>query len=342
MFEPCPITQILFSDYPVKLSLVRVDKRGSVVITAHDFLRLVEIVSLYNGYRHIYIQIQPRNIINKVVFDIDAGNLRDAYEDMRRLVEVFEEEKVPYVVAYSGRRGFHVYLITKRVEITETSTLALTLKSVISYYASRAELKHLDAETGYKIGGWIRLPGTIHPVTKHYAVLLSYEDVERGLSHIVELSKRPYCPRIEVRRMPPDPRDYVFRVPLPEYPVMGTPQDAISARIPQNIVKYLKEMIRPCVLQSVLVDNPTHFARTQFVTELCWLWFTEEDIVEIIEKLRWDDYDRRITLYHVKKICEKVRDGVLYPASCRSLQNRLMCLGQSCPYYPAYNYWWRL
>lgn len=342
MFEPCPITQILFPDYPVKLSLVKVGKRGSIVLTAYDFLRLVEIVSLYNGHRHIYIQLQPRNVINKVVFDIDADSLQDAYDDMRNLVEVFEEEKLPYVVVYSGRRGFHVYLITKRVEITETSTLVLTLKSVINYYSNKAGLKHLDAQTGYKIGGWIRLPGTIHPLTKHYAIPLTYEDIEKGLSHIIELSKRPYCPTIDFSRIPPDPRDYVLRVPLPEYMTAESPQDSISTTIPENIVKYLKQIIRPCVLQAVLVDNPTHFARTQFVTELCWLWFSEKDIVDIIEKLHWDDYDRRITSYHVRKICEKVRDRILYPASCRLLQNRLMCLGKSCPYYPFYNYWWRL
>ncbi len=343
MYLDCYLTNLLFPYYPTRLSLVLSDKRGSKVLTAYDYMRLKELAEIYNGYRHVYVRLHPANTYNKILFDIDASNLKEALEDARKLVSLLEEEKRPYIVVFSGAHGFHVYLLIKPFRVGQGTAQAV-FKSMVDYYAIQAGLKHLDTRTSHSPSFWVRLPNTVNLKSGLYAVYLSPRELlEKDIRSIKLMARRPRCPEYGevLKRMPVDAREYVFvnPTPLPERS-SSAELETLKAGVPSNIVKMIEGLVRPCVLQAVLTDNPTHFARTQFAIELCWLWFSVEEICNIIEKLKWDDYDRRITCYHVRKICEKVHVRLLYPASCRRLQREGLCLSEKCPYYPSMHYWW--
>lgn len=333
--QQCYLNHLLFPFYPTEVSLVR-NQDHAHVLRVFDQLRLLEIVRIYNGLAHIYTRLYPAGIINKVVFDIDAPDIETAIQDMASLASVFEEERLPYVIVFSGRKGFHVYLLTKMVKI-DKSMFRIVLKSVVDYYADAAQLRHLDAQTGYG-NGWIRLPNTIHIDSGRYATYVESYMVSAG--DVYEYSQRPRCPDLSsiLGREPPDPREYVALADLPEY--LPKPLPEIRAPELESVAEYLRRVVRPCIALHSLHDNPSHFIRTQLATELCWLWHSPQEICDIIEKLRWTDYSRRVTCYHVNKICDKVKQGLLHPASCHTLRERGYCIADKCPFYPRYWSWW--
>ena len=75
--------------------------------------------------------------------------------------------------------------------------------------------------------------------------------------------------------------------------------------------------------------EPAHEVRTDFVAELYWLGYSEDEVVEIIRKLNWKDFDEKLTRYHVHKIFEK---GLL-PMSCSKLRNFVKCVKCGWFYY---------
>lgn len=340
----CYLHSIIFSRFPRQMSIVVSPRRG-LVLRAHDIQRFYEIAHLYDGLGDVFTELYVHDggvHVDKIVFDIDGPDLEKAFIELLSLRGFLDRERMPYILVFSGSKGFHVYIPVKHF-VANDETARLAIKSMQDYIASSVGLRYYDKHLVGTTRHWIRVPGTRNMKSKRYSSFL--DPLVRELSRVYEASHTPICPdyRDVLSRRPPDPREYVGKTI--EYYEHNNPPPRPLITISHekgDVARFLEPLLRPCVYKWALTTEPSHFIRTQFALELCWLGFTEEEIVEIISRLNWEDYEERITRYHVRKICDKAKAGVLKPASCKTIRDKGYCLGEKCPFYPGYFYWWGL
>ena len=59
--------------------------------------------------------------VTQQFIDLDSEKLSNALHDCRKLIEWFEQEKLPYTVAFSGKKGFQINLVFKKPAIYDIS-----------------------------------------------------------------------------------------------------------------------------------------------------------------------------------------------------------------------------
>jgi hypothetical protein len=191
-------------------------------------------------------------------------------------------------------------------------------------------IKYVDRHSFGNLRMLVRIPGTLHPKTKKYCTYVDLDNI-RTANDILEWCLEHHVVNFGIKKLP-DVRelidiDYVPTRSDLEY----EPKQWGSHKIPSNVFYFLKNLIRPCVVNILMIDKePPHEVRTDLVTELMWLGYSENDVFEIIRKLNWVDFNEKITRYHIHKIFEKK----LYPPSCKKLANYVYCT--NCGWF----YWW--
>ena len=338
-WRPCYLDKILFS-LPFTLNVHF--SNGGRLFTVYSHTEAGRIIEKYDYVGEVLIELYPGKRVDKILFEIDGPSLADSITEAQSLISEFKRDRVPHIVVFSGRRGFHVYALVSELSGIPQSTVRLVVSSFQRYYIDVAGLKHFDSHYLGALDRWIRHPNTVHPVTRLRAVyisdLMAYDTSLDSLRLLYSYAASPKCPNIELDGERPDPRGYVTELSANK-PTKVSVEELPSHGV-RNVVRLLDKIVRPCILVSSLLPEPDHFTRTQLATELCWLGYSVAEIVDMMERLGWVDYKRHVTEYHVRKICEKVREGRLYPASCRRLQERGMCMRESCPFYPGMFYWW--
>jgi len=90
-----------------------------------------------------------------IPFDFDSENLREAWDDAKRLYNYFVREGYSSYLVYSGRKGFHVYLLPEPKVYTRKQ-----LRAIQVYFKNLLSLKTVDQQIFGDIRRLMRVPGT--------------------------------------------------------------------------------------------------------------------------------------------------------------------------------------
>jgi len=328
---------LIFPEFPREVVFVKENVRARKRIV-RSFSELTRVSSIYGGLYNVYTKLYVGNTLNKVFFDIDAENIYDAFNDAIGLGKVLERENLLYIPVFSGKKGFHFYVMSNQFNYSsdEVPLAKYILSSVQNYFIEEASLKHVDKHFIGSLTRLTRVPNTKRD-NQRYAIYLPQRFWEKyDLPEIVEMSYVPRCFSIE--NYCGEKLDFYEYSSIHEYD-FDTEHDFDPSCVPEidlskcgkkDIYLLLDQIIRPCILYRVFTDDPEHDIRTFFVLELKYYYFSQKEVEEIISKLGWQDYDSRITHYHVSKLFEKK----LYPPKCATIRERGYCLGKKCQFYP--------
>jgi len=329
---------MLFYRYPRPIHVMYAGKHVRKVIAqspAHLFL----IMDRYPVELHTPLHV-TEDEINKVVFDIDNKSLGASLVELKDLCSFLRKEGLPYIPVYTGGKGFHVYVIFKPFR-SNKETVRLAYKNFYEYVVDSVGLTSYDKNFIRSTIHTIRIPLSrriIHTPVRDIIRFCTYlpSDVERlTVEDVFSESFRPACRTYDILNLP-DIRPYLGYQPA--YNESITNPFEVS-KLPVSF-RVLSKVVRPCVLCNVKRSDAPHEIRTAFAAELAWLGFDENSIVKYCSLMGWDDYNPKVTRYHVRRIWQKVRNKQLFPPSCRRLRMLGYCLGERCPYYPGVFYWW--
>ena len=252
------------------------------------------------AYASVYDN-NPEVTLDKVVFDLDNElNLNKALEDTISLVNRLQEKNIPYAVTFSGRKGFHVYGFLKPVKLSR-DVGAYYLKTLQEELAEGIESvdRHLIGD----IRRMIRIPNSLN--NRHYCAPLPVNFQKMSIEEILDYSKKPHGLHFSHGELKPIQELVGSNVSLPKK--SNTKDEEIlqdnTGIVPD--IGILEEVIRPYVLEAVKKPNPPHIVRLDFVSELMFLGLTQEQILSVIKKLNWEDFDVEATKYQIRKVFEK-------------------------------------
>jgi len=78
-------------------------------------------------------------------FDIDNENLTCAWEDAKKIKQFFDERSVPYTIAFSGSKGFHLEIPQENIlDIKEPDEWLLAYQTLVSLIKKKLKVKSLD------------------------------------------------------------------------------------------------------------------------------------------------------------------------------------------------------
>jgi len=318
------IHQILFPFFPREYGRYR--------RTIYDQEQMLKLAERDNGITDVYVSVYDKNLhLDKVVWDIDAKTpslLPVALDEAKRFYKAILGQGIPVIVNFSGKKGFHVYALF-RPEQMDYYTAAELIRNIQEQFVLKVKSRLTDSHLIGNPSALIRLPNTLNG--SRFCVPLPEDFVNWSITKILDYALRPHDL---------DENFVVHRPPIKDFynPELFYPTGKpitlnLPGRvIPENIKTFLKNLIRPCIYQLVIgLPNPPHFARVELTTELYALGYQVDEIVEIIRKLKWIDFDEKITRKYVEKYVNYI------PYSCR----RLKAMGVSCDNGCHWRYFWK-
>jgi len=311
---------------------------------------LQNFVNLYNGKMNVYytiydyeaftekLKIDSSVILDRAFLDFDAHNtttIEEAYGDFKIVVVDLLKKDIKFDMFFSGK-GFHVIVYGKKAnEIREIQAWFRDLKNT--------GLPTLD-DSGIQINRLRRVPNTVNLSSEdengepYFCIPILKEDLSESIDYILELAK---APRMVLSR---------YGNKLVEWP---TVKPIEISDIEVDIVRPVKSLpILPCLNNSIMVQNPGHYARVYLVH-----WYRdllamgqrnlnqekEKEVIEIImAELKeiaskpdvWLDWDENKTRHHVSFI---VRGGYSAPSCYKVLIPQGYCIGKCWRYHDVSN-----
>lgn len=268
----------------------------------------VELITKWNGIENCGMSISTFvNGVPKLLylpFDFDSSNLREAFDDAKKLYNMLVNMGYRASFHFSGRKGFHVLVPVKPDFYTKEQ-----LRATQEFFSNILNLKTVDTQIFHDIRRIIRIPGTYHTKTGRLCEILVEND--EGVNLDINKLSPPKSKRI-------DPTN--FRIDN------KTQKDGIYHDYP-----CIKKLVRD---EEYWIQHhprgrfePTQIIRMSWVIELAHEGYTEEEILEEAEEIGWDDFNPNKTLYQIRHV---MRNNYIH-ASCELLQNLGFCL-PDCPY----------
>lgn len=315
-------TSLLFSFFPRELGRYR------RVVDGWD--QVEGYVRRYNGLKDIYISLYDLGLrLDKIWWEVDAPSLEKALESVKALVGRFEREGLPYIPVFSGNRGFHIYVPIKAWNPPNAETAKAVLRAIQEMFADG--VKYVDRHGFGNVRQMVRLPNTLRVGGLNYCTYLPPDFVDWAPADIAEYVKEPHIVNYGRGELP-DVRQLIDINYVPEPSNKDfSGFDLEPHSVPSDVIRFLKGVVRPCLAEHLAAErDPSFEVRTDLVSELMWLGYPKEFVVDLARRLNWADYDEKKTRYHVSKIYEKG----LKPLGCRKLRQHVRC--RNCGWF----YWW--
>ncbi len=328
------ITDFLFGIFPREIGVPNPLQKNSFYRKEINSLRELHryLVLMTGSKKGVYVSLYDTNVeitIDKFVFDIDCKtNLKKAFEDTITLVDRLEKKSIPCSVVFSGGKGFHVYGLLKPKKLS---------RDIATYYLTHLqrelseEIKTVDTHLIGDTRRMIRVPNTLNDSRYCTPLPINFKEMSPGEILNYSTSIRTHRLYFTYGKLRPIQElvNVSFSRKVDNKTQNIAPQDMMKvSSIPD--IDILKELIRPCVFEAIVKPNPPHMIRLNLVSELMFLGFSEDQVLEIIKNLDWEDFDERATKYQIKKIFEKK----LKPCS-----NSKLCEILGCNTNEGY-YWW--
>jgi len=279
--------------------------------------------------------------ISKIFLDFD-GKIEppiDALEDIKKVINYYDEMKIPYLSVYSGCKGFHIYVPLKSKIYTNGQWLKDIIRSCMTYLKRELNLKTIDpaVATPAKL---CRVLYSTHPKTGRICCPLKPEWVKSwDINRIIEYSINPDRWVEDLI----DNRKYITLEEYVEYLNIDVEEEIIKIRESFALVseqidygnpdnEFLREVLHyPCLINAVIgVRNATHFARFMCCTHLKKLGYDPLWIFKFFkQRLYLDHMYEEECKYQINNI---FRENYIFP-SCKRIQEEGMCIGENCQYY---------
>ena len=250
-----------------------------------SYVEMKKMIDRMNGLTDVYVSLYDLGFtVDKLWFEIDAPSIEKALDSAKKVRNRLEDLGYPYIVVFSGHRGFHFYIPVKFWKPPNRETGDVVIKDIVKSIIKG--IKYVDRINNH--AQLVRVPGTIHPKTKAYCKVVSLSNWSIDYVKSSEIDCNITLERIDLMKI----YDVAYVSMTYDYDYKAP--DFGRAVVPGNVKKFLQNLIRPCVYEVIIGDpEPPHDIRTDFVAELMWLGYSENDIVEIISQLGWVDYNER-------------------------------------------------
>lgn len=298
------------------------------VRTTRGLLNLIQTV---NGQAPCFVSVlqypqKHQPVFDKFVFDLDSDHLSDALEDVRKLRSYAKKLRAKYSIVFSGRKGFHFYIHCMPSLVTSH-----LLGEVHEFIANHLNLQTADPHIFGDLRRVIRLPTSRYVssdgiVNGHYCRAISDHDVDKGIAHILNVSKHPgllpEAPTVDYSLTELMHRMHGFTVRRAK--LSDKPRLQFSQRADSSAVTSLNAIVPECLRRHITDYNPIHAIRFETA---CWLKlcsYSNVAIYDFFESLDWRDWDRSRTRYQVRRAkarppwCKKLKDayGSDYCSTC--------------------------
>jgi hypothetical protein len=129
----------------------QVNSRQDIIKIIEEHLAVDNIAISISTYMHNepYLLFLP--------FDFDADKLRDAWDDAKRLYNYLVRENYSAYLSYSGRKGFHVYILTIPKIYSRKQ-----LRVAQNHFKNLLSLSTVDQQIFGDIRRLMRVPGTFN------------------------------------------------------------------------------------------------------------------------------------------------------------------------------------
>jgi len=325
------MTKILFSSFPRE-----VGRKRNFVKTSEEFEQKID---LLNGVDEVFTNANSVDgTIDKIFSDLD-GPL--SLKQSQKMYAYILEKNVPCIPLASGIKGIHLHsLFNPRKGQDNKIILYKSTKSLIfgtfgtknnnnELVLNSSDYGSVDPHVIGDLRRLCRVPNTLRPPNNSsYCTFLPPKDflkmTEKDLMwHIRE----PHTYPIE---------DYNFSSGYPNFEDVILPeidkqqitfqrpaQDKRSKPYVDN--DHLQMLLPSCLYRYITVEEPRHHVRVAVTGELLKMGFTDTEIVDMFESLKWVDWDRNFTAYQVST-CKPI----LY--SKKKLKELGICFecGRSC------------
>ena len=317
----------LFNQFPRDVGIPNYYKKGSFyrkqVTCARDFQRYLSLMSGSSAgtYTSVY-DTNDRVVADKIVFDFDSKDLITGLTDVEILSDRLHERNIPYLVVFSGKKGFHVWCLLKPEKMG---------RDIAGYYLGNLQrsliggLGTIDTHLIGNASAMIRIPNTLN--NGRYCSPLPFEFRKMSIEEILDYSRTQHSINFFPGELKPIQELVGDFKPSQRNNVEEFNDEIKIGSVPT--MEILEELIRSCVIKEVQKSNPCTTARLDFVSEMMFAAFAPKQILDIIKRLEWENFDERMTEYQIKKVFEKR----LKPYSNSKLKEAFGCDSNSY-------YWW--
>tara|TARA_R110000744_G_scaffold145082_3_gene257282 strand:- start:1100 stop:2041 length:942 start_codon:yes stop_codon:yes gene_type:complete len=273
-------------------------------------------------------KVESSCIKDRMFLDFDAHNepLESAWVDFKLVVDILKEGDISNKMYFSGK-GFHIIVMGGRAD---------DIRSIQSSFTELAKVCPTLDNTGVQTNRLRRIPNTVNLSSKgpYYCIPLTTDDIEQGLNFVLDKAMIGNHPTVtygtkpmlwnRVKSMKLSNIEVVAPKPPGELPIL------------------------PCLYNSIMVENPGHYARVYLVQ-----WYRDilsigereitpakqEIIISIImDEIKsivahedvWLDWDEKVTLKNVRWMVSK---GYHAPSCDTILVPQGYCVGK-CWRYP--------
>jgi hypothetical protein len=312
---------------------VIVRNKQEFLIWVNSFNGKMNCYTTVYDFEHFAIdsKVDSSVILDRMFLDFDAHDqpLTDAWSDFIKIVKGLQLADIKHKIYFSGK-GFHIIVIGEKTN---------DIRSIQSTFAILAKDVNTLDNTGVQTNRLRRIPNTVNLSSKgkngpYFCIPLNMDDINSGLQFI--LNKAEKGNQLTV----------TYGKELQSWnkvkPMSISDIEVIAPKPPGELP------ILPCLYNSIMVENPGHYARAYLVQ-----WYRDilaigereltseknKELVEIIMKELeaiaskeevWLDWDYNVTKKHVIFIVS----GGYHAPSCEGiLIPQGYCVGK-CWRYP--------
>lgn len=230
-------------------------------------------------------------------FDFDSGDLKESWEDAKKLYNYLIKYGYGAYLNYSGRRGFHVFIPTKPQLYTRRQIRLAQL-----FFKELLDLKTLDIQILGDIRRLMRIPGTYN-INGNICKTLSSDDGRSLDLNDIVADRIPNSEEFKVNEVLTGYHDY----PCIEQYIRD--KDYWHKNHPRH--KF----------------EPVQLIRYTWVIIRNSQGYTEDEMIEEAKEIDWDDYEEDKTRYQI----EHIVGGAYVPPSCKTLRDLGYCI-QDCKF----------
>jgi len=296
----------------------------TVVSSMEEYIKIIRAANgRMNVFTSLYSYPQVENKIIDVIFlDLDAEDFADAEAKRNILEKILKHHDIKYRLFWSGQKGYHFYIPFPPVKLSNPKlAIRRLVEKIISYHDL------VDYHVVGDLRRLVRVPYTIHPKTCFY----SFEC--RGVMKFEYMINPPPT----MNRWTEDNEHIslaLLYADLKRISYSDLPDISV-------IRKKLSEIYLPECIARIIEDlrsgyEVPHRHRLHLAAFLRIIGVPLRDAVNLFRTA--DDFDEKVTLYHLKKIYE----SNFLCHSCVKAAAFGICPypyhhQHSCPYYPSIN-----
>ena len=182
---------LLFSRFPREIGKYR-----KIANNWDDFMNYV---TKANGKDDVYVYALDF-VIDKIFIEIDAPSIEKAFDEAKELVKRLLDYDIPFIPAFSGRRGFHFYILIKPWQPPNIETA----KAVLYDFSLQMTdgMKYADHHCFGDVRRLVRVPCTLHPKTNLYCSFLPLDFVNWNVSEIIKWSRELKDIEYNINKLP--------------------------------------------------------------------------------------------------------------------------------------------